>query len=346
MSIWRVMLAVVVVVSGATDALAQNRWHRPDRHPLIQRLVKRDRVELNARNVELPLTISKPGSYVLTSDLHATGDGIYIASDDVTIDLNGYTLHGSGGDSIGISPVLISPLTEKIEFSNIAIRNGGIEGFGDYGVLGFRLLGGRPPAPELSIRLRQLVISDLRVRECETAIQCDGAIVEDCHVRDCRDGIIVFSSLVRNCVVERGEVGISAQSGSLAEGCVVTSMDFYGMGVSSSRAVSCEVYRCFTGVQLGSFGVLEDSHVSHSDPDSFGGVVVIGERSTAVVRGCEIYVCRPVGINFGSARSGRVYNNIVLWSGGIHPGSGNDVPMSLSSETAGPLDNIVDYIPN
>jgi hypothetical protein len=73
-----------------------------------------------------PFTIKTPGSYYLTRDLYADGDGIVVKADDVTIDLNGYRLIRGGvpGAPTGISMDCRS---------NVEIRNGVIEGFG-YGV--------------------------------------------------------------------------------------------------------------------------------------------------------------------------------------------------------------------
>ena len=45
-----------------------------------------------------PVTLSRSGSYVLSSNLIAPADktGIVIAANDVTIDLNGFKIAGSG----------------------------------------------------------------------------------------------------------------------------------------------------------------------------------------------------------------------------------------------------------
>src|SRR5947207_2780387 len=44
----------------------------------------------------LPITISAPGSYVLTRDINAgTSDAIHINASNVTLDLNGHTIAGT-----------------------------------------------------------------------------------------------------------------------------------------------------------------------------------------------------------------------------------------------------------
>jgi parallel beta-helix repeat protein len=72
----------------------------------------------------LPYTISIPGSYYFTTNLAGTS-GITITTNDVTVDLNGFTLLGTGGAGSGIyvgSPV-----------ENLTIRNGVLDSWGGYG---------------------------------------------------------------------------------------------------------------------------------------------------------------------------------------------------------------------
>ena len=56
------------------------------------------RVELSQS--DMPVSITSPGSYILTENLTGTsGSGITITSDHVTLDLNGFSLRGSGGST-------------------------------------------------------------------------------------------------------------------------------------------------------------------------------------------------------------------------------------------------------
>jgi len=74
-----------------------------------------------------PITINAPGSYRLTGNLQGAlnNDAIDIVSDDVTLDLNGFTLTGGGGlinDGIVIAA------------KNVEVRNGTIRGFTRNGI--------------------------------------------------------------------------------------------------------------------------------------------------------------------------------------------------------------------
>ncbi len=71
------------------------------------------------------VTISAPGSYYLTGNLSCTGHGVTIASNDVTLDLMGFTISGDGeANEYGI---YINGA------SNVEIKNGTVRGF-DIGV--------------------------------------------------------------------------------------------------------------------------------------------------------------------------------------------------------------------
>lgn len=75
--------------------------------------------------------INQPGSYYLTTNLSvASGFGIRVGADDVSLDLGGWTLTGQAGSTDGIS----APFSR----TNIIVRNGTVRGFGGMGVnLGF-----------------------------------------------------------------------------------------------------------------------------------------------------------------------------------------------------------------
>ncbi|AUY33303.1 hypothetical protein [Pseudomonas sp. PONIH3] len=48
----------------------------------------------------LPIDITKPGTYKLSKSLSATGNAIQILSDDVEIDLAGYSITGPADDKV------------------------------------------------------------------------------------------------------------------------------------------------------------------------------------------------------------------------------------------------------
>lgn len=81
-----------------------------------------DRIPIDS----LPYTISVSGSYYVTSDLSGPA-GINISVSNVTLDLNGYAVRGTGGNT-----------SEGIEvtgaFTNVVIRNGSVTSWGKEGI--------------------------------------------------------------------------------------------------------------------------------------------------------------------------------------------------------------------
>lgn len=81
-----------------------------------------------------PVEISQPGSYVLTSSLAVVASGtsaIFVSADDVSIDLNGFSVSGpgSGGSANGIAAAFVGN-----EAIRIRVVDGQVRGFGGYGV--------------------------------------------------------------------------------------------------------------------------------------------------------------------------------------------------------------------
>ena len=81
-----------------------------------------------------PVILDEPGSYRLTGDLNVPSgiDGIRIQTDNVTLDLNGFSLSGGGG--LIADGVLIGGS------KNVEVRNGTVRGFSRAGI--FASLGG------------------------------------------------------------------------------------------------------------------------------------------------------------------------------------------------------------
>ncbi|WP_367870516.1 hypothetical protein [Luteolibacter sp. Populi] len=70
------------------------------------------------------ITISQGGSYYLTGNLAVTtGNGIAIAADDVTLDLNGFSISSASASSTGTA-ILLSGSRSRIGISNGHVRSG------------------------------------------------------------------------------------------------------------------------------------------------------------------------------------------------------------------------------
>jgi parallel beta-helix repeat protein len=173
----------------------------------------------------LPFTIETPGSYYLTGDLTSSGDGIIVNADNVTIDLKGFSLIGSG---LGISSGIY-----MVERSNVEIRNGTVKNFmgtyqqgggvNEWNGKGHRVIGVR-------------AISNGR------GIYLGGPnhLVKDCTVGENGSyGIVVGngSTVTGNTVYSNGDRGVTTHSGCTVIGNTFfdnASSGIHDQGVGSS----------------------------------------------------------------------------------------------------------------
>jgi len=150
----------------------------------------------------LPFEIKTPGFYYITRDLNATGTGITVSADNVTIDLMGFSLIGPGsGTNFGIY------MNDR---RNVEIRNGTIRNFGQHGIyemaqqtaMGHRVLGVRTVGNGGSGIL--LYGSDYQIKDCTASNNGD-------------DGIFAGrnSLVTRNTVAENKGNGIYGNGSNL-----------------------------------------------------------------------------------------------------------------------------------
>jgi parallel beta-helix repeat protein len=112
-----IMIAIFVVCS-----LAHAGDLEPDTAPAPTMKTLQE-VEPRKPISSLPYTIDTSGSYYLTSDLNSADTGITVTVDNVTLDLMGHTITGSGKYGIYMNGR-----------ENVEIKNGTVRGFADRGV--------------------------------------------------------------------------------------------------------------------------------------------------------------------------------------------------------------------
>ena len=154
-----------------------------------------------------PVTISLPGSYVLTSDLTVNGldtHGIDVFFDDVTIDLAGFTIQG-GCPVAGCSAGAGNGLAVYAPGNRNEVRDGRVRGF----ALGGVALGTRS-------RITRLMAHDTGGLGISTGSWADIADSQS-HSNPHGAGISAGSnSLIRGCVAHsNGQGGISAGAHSI-----------------------------------------------------------------------------------------------------------------------------------
>ena len=152
-----------------------------------------DNISLPGSNGSSPVITSCPGvsGIISTSGVYTINGTesccITIASDDVYLDLQGYTLTCTTGDVITIDP----------GYKNIVIANGSIDGNGsDDGI-------------SIGAGCELVTIKDINIYACDNALIFDGTVgsmikscnVKDCEFHDCNKG--VFATYIKKTVFER-----------------------------------------------------------------------------------------------------------------------------------------------
>ncbi|MFG0258683.1 MAG: right-handed parallel beta-helix repeat-containing protein [Phycisphaerales bacterium JB043] len=179
-----------------------------------------DRVTLNAQVISLPYTISSPGSYVLTSDFSsaAFANGIKIDANDVTLDLNGFSITNTGP---GTSGIFVDP-----NVLNVTIKNGSVI---DWTV-------GVNAAASMHVR-----VIGVTARGSSTGIQVGpSSLVSNCSAYDVTEGFEVYGgTLITDCTTQNASTGFTLYTGSSARDCVSESSTTGFQMDSNSSAFNC-----------------------------------------------------------------------------------------------------------
>ena len=188
----------------------------------------------------LPVTITNSGSYYLTGTLTGISgtNGITIMTNNVTVDLCGFSMLGVNGSGDGIN----ASGPSFVSYTNITILNGTIQGWGGKGI---------EAADVYSERLEGLLVSsngssglDLGsgsiISHCVAVANGGygiadnyGGVYEACSAMfNKNDGFHVGGGKVSNCTAYGNNFsGIWAYNGSLVTGCVSRNNALSGIGL-------------------------------------------------------------------------------------------------------------------
>lgn len=172
-----------------------------------------------------PHVVSLPGSYVLTSDLRVTDptvDGITVDANNVSIDLNGFSIQGPVQCSGSGNSVVCAPSGAGSDGSGIralgssrfvAVRNGFVSGFGGGGIgLGIGRITDVTVRSNATIGIsifnHGLVRDSKAIRNQVNGINVRGT-VENCSAEDNGAGIVMSSGLASGNTLRRNGTGIS-----------------------------------------------------------------------------------------------------------------------------------------
>ena len=146
-----------------------------------------DQIEPRTPISSAPFIINSPGSYYLTTNLTgaASGSGITISANNVTVDLNGFAVQGVPSSQEGI---YLSGTS-----TNVTVRNGSISGWGGRGVY----------FGDYGIGSQNLVLEHLTVSANYSGIYGANCVVQNCQSSDnSYYGIYVAPGTVSHCLVQ------------------------------------------------------------------------------------------------------------------------------------------------
>ncbi len=221
-----------------------------------------------------PVTISRSGSYRLTSNLVVSQDvtAILITAPNVILDLNGFSIIGPGGCTLGIQSLPIcSPPGQGIGIqagsdstvgpSSVKVRNGSVRGMKLHGI---QLTGNN--------NLVENVAAD---GNAGSGLIVNGSVMESSASANGSDGIRAL--IVRDSIsVQNLLHGILLSFGGVATGNVVSSNGFRGMFVRAGSAIGN------TATNNNNIGILAQCPSSLVDNTSLGntssGLVTDGDN--------------------------------------------------------------------
>lgn len=210
-----------------------------------------------------PATISTPGSYYLTGSFTVpSGTALIITADDVTLDLNGFTIGSSAASPGGFAILLNGAL------SNVTIRNGCIR---STTTVAGNVFTGRGFSVGITVggACSNVRVSDLHIvgtasHAIAFPLPTVRATVERCQVRTCgANGI--EATLVSHCRVEdAGAIGISAASVSHSHANTLSGLNFHPAILATDTVDHCRG-EAAGGIGISAASVLNSSGSSDNN---------------------------------------------------------------------------------
>lgn len=263
------LLILLALALAPFNALAQGSLTPPG--PPAPTMLSLSQIEPRTPISSVPITISKSGSYYFTTNLAVPTSevGIFISANNVTLDLNGFTLTGVGNLFDGIDVTSTQ--------SNIVVRNGALNNWAN----------GISADPAYNLQLERLRISNI---EGYGVVLSGSSTVRNCMFQGSTspefDAVFVSGGLVSDCVISGfAGNGIEAQS-SQVRNCLIVTNGGSGMLLDGNCQVVGNTLIANTGTTnidvVGNDNRIEDNHVVGSA--GFGIVVPATASNNIIVK--------------------------------------------------------------
>lgn len=320
-------LALVAVLAGVVRAGPLDPPGTPG--PTMKTL---DEVEPRTPISSLPYLITQPGSYYVTGNLTGVpGEhGITVAASNVTLDLNGFALTGSGGD-VGI-------FGAGGGYASVRVLNGSVTGWTQSGIEILLARGVEVDAVRANGNAYGIRVASATLRDCAAANNSDIGVyasystVVSCESKANGTGFSVSNSTLRDCQADANTVIGIAAGGSVVESCVVSN-NASGIVVAVASSVRGNTVRLSggDGIQVtGSGSTIADNVLTSNNQR---GVYVAGTSNRIDgnhAQGSE----QDIGFAIYGSGNAVVRNSAVDNVTGFDIGSGNAAAPVVPAATA------------
>jgi parallel beta-helix repeat protein len=304
----------------------------------LQQIEPRTPISVPVLPATYPITISISGSYYLITNLSVTsGDAIDITANDVTLDLNGFTI-SSSFSSAGGSGAAIN-LANSSGNADVTIVNGHISG--PNSVSGFNT-GIASSGNPSNIRVSGVSLAGIGGDGIDLATG-SSTVIESCTGHYIYSIGIAAAGVITRCAMDNSEIGIQLEDNGIAIACSGANNDIVGIDVAGNN---CTVKDCilsdtasFSGIEVdGSSCLITGNNCSGNTED---GIIVYGayNRIDGNIVGNNAYGIFEVAANSGNSitRNSAPNNSVNDYS----PISGNNdfAPVQTPSTATSPWAN-------
>lgn len=239
----------------------------------------------------VPFTISVPGSYYLTTNVTvSSGDAITIATNNVTLDLNGFTISSTAASATGYG-IRVNDGLRDLAILNGFIKGGVTNNAGTFNGPGFAYGIFYPITAPSNTRIVGVSVSGCLTYGIHLG-QDASTVVESCTVRTVGTYGILASVIKSSTAVECGSSGMSGNQVS----------DSHGESVSGSGLGAVTAQNCYGRSYGGGIGLAANNAQNcYGRSDSS-----IGLRATDVAVGCTGYSVSGIGLQAYIANSCKV----------------------------------------
>lgn len=224
-----------------------------------------------------PFNITQSGSYYLTGNLSVTsGAAIDINADNVTLDLNGFTLRSTHATGNGFA-IFINLGNENIRIQNGHIMGNATVTSGVFTSGGFNGGISSPSPANRGIHISDIHVSNVGGSGISIA-SATLAIVENCMVNVCSGIGIEAHSITNSVAINCGSTAIS--------GGIVTGS--YGASIgtdNSDHGITGSIVTSSTGISASGTGISSSGTVSYCRGIRDGGVAI----AASIAIGCNVF---------------------------------------------------------